>query len=110
MAQNKDFAVNFVDALFKTLAMAIGELEGWDKVPALDVDKFETSEQKWTLYLGRMCLMAFVFLFTVVLLNLLNAIAIGDVQVCNNKHINQCNKSFFKPTLFHLRNFERMQQ
>jgi len=76
----KEFMVNFMDALFKTLVMAIGELEGWDKVPALDVDKFETSEQKWTLYLGRMCLMAFVFLFTVVLLNLLNAIAIGDVQ------------------------------
>ena len=112
MAQNKDFAVNFVDALFKTLAMAIGELEGWDKVPELDNENWTewTSGQKWTLYLGRMCLMAFVFLFVVVLLNLLNAIAIGDVQVCNNKHINQCNKSFFKPTLFHLRNFERMQQ
>jgi len=76
----KEFMVNFMDALFKTLVMAIGELEGWDKIPALDVDRFETSEQKWTLYLGRMCLMAFVFLFTVVLLNLLNAIAIGDVQ------------------------------
>ena len=78
----KGWAANFMDALFRVLVMAVGELDGWDEVPKLD--KFETSGEKWTLYLGRMCLMAFVFLFMVVLLNLLNAIAIGDVQVPDN--------------------------
>ena len=38
-------------------------------------------EEEWEIHLAHIIFMAFVFLFTLVVVNLLNAIAIGDVQV-----------------------------
>ena len=35
---------------------------------------------EWEVYFGRLIFLAFAFLFVVVVMNLLNAIAIGDIQ------------------------------
>ena len=44
-----------------------------------------TLEERWQIHLARFIFMAFVFLFPLVVLNLLNAVAIGDVQVSSRK-------------------------
>ena len=47
----------------------------WDNVP---------DSVKVQIVLGQLVFIAFVFLFVIVILNLLNAVAIGDIQVTNN--------------------------
>ena len=46
------------------------------------VSKEELSRgQEWEIHLARIIFLGFVFIFTLVAINLLNAIAFGDVQV-----------------------------
>ena len=46
-----------------------------------DIDHTITSHQKAEIMLGQLVFVAFVFLFPIVVMNLLNAFAIGDIQV-----------------------------
>ena len=108
------YARNLIDALVKTFVMFIGEIDelsfadlsnytirnpkqnivylndtnvtynvafgsdvevDWDIVP---------DSIKVQIVLGQLVFIAFVFLFVIVILNLLNAVAIGDIQVTNN--------------------------
>ena len=58
--------------------------EEWDR-PATDIEVLYNSDstyhQKAEILLGQLIFVAFVFLFSVVVMNLLNAFAIGDIQV-----------------------------
>ena len=73
--------------------MALGEMEFSDLRYANGTEQvtFPVNEKgerirdlEAEIYLGRMIFMAFAFLFGVVVMNLLNAIAIGDIQVYKN--------------------------
>ena len=112
-SKDSPYARNLIDALVKTFVMFIGEIDElsfadlsnytirnpkpnivylsdtnvtynvtfgsdvevvWDKVPY---------SIKVQIVLGQLVFIAFVFLFVIVILNLLNAVAIGDIQVTN---------------------------
>ena len=78
------FAGSFMEAIFRTLMMATGELEYTSQFygDQTKVEDFPSEEAKqWEIYCGRIIFIGFVFLFVIVLLNLLNAIAIEDVSV-----------------------------
>lgn len=86
------FAETFLDGVFRTIVMSIGEIEFLDLRYAnatknqtfpIDSDGGKIKGLELEIYLGRLILLAFVFLFVVVVMNLLNAIAIGDIQVKN---------------------------
>ena len=82
------FAKNFLGAWLRTMTMVLGEfqyinlrygnMEGEDR-------ETETPEQKWQIHLARLIFMGFVFVFPLVVINLLNAVAIGDVQVSSGE-------------------------
>ena len=84
----KTFAKNFFGAWLRTMTMVLGEfqyinlrygnMEGEDR-------ETETPEQKWQIHLARLIFMGFVFVFPLVVINLLNAVAIGDVQVSSGE-------------------------
>ena len=113
-SKDSPYARNLIDALVKTFVMFIGEIDelsfadlsnytirnpkqnivylndtnvtynvafgsdvevDWDNVP---------DSVKVQIVLGQLVFIAFVFLFVIVILNLLNAVAIGDIQVTNN--------------------------
>ena len=72
--------------------MSIGEMEYTDLRYAegnktinfkLDGKGEPIKSLEWEVYLGRLIFLAFAFLFVVVVMNLLNAIAIGDIQENN---------------------------
>ena len=66
------------------MVMATGELEFLDFSYGnqTSIEDFPGERAlQMEIYFGRMIFVAFVFLFAIVVLNLLNAIAIGDVQV-----------------------------
>ena len=44
-----------------------------------------TLEERWQIHLARLIFMGFVFVFPLVVINLLNAVAIGDVQVSSGE-------------------------
>ena len=71
--------------------MSIGEMEYTDlryaegnKTINFKLDGKEPIKSlEWEVYFGRLIFLAFAFLFVVVVMNLLNAIAIGDIQENN---------------------------
>ena len=70
------FAKHFFGSIIKTFVMFVGEMEYGD------IHFSQTDEQsKLELALGQFVFLVFVFMFVVVFMNLLNAIAIGDIQV-----------------------------
>ena len=71
------FSDTYFEGLIKTIAMFVGELNFTDlKFDPQKEDK--TGLQK---AFGQVIFAAFVFIFVVVVMNLLNAVAIGDIQV-----------------------------
>ena len=89
------FAKYFFGTIMKTFTLFIGELNYDDVVHTFGVDldnaKNETGSfwskdssrlaLKTQLALGQLIFIVFVFLFVIVVLNLLNGIAISDIQV-----------------------------
>ena len=71
--KGEPFSNGWLDALVKTFVMFIGELEFGDLT--YGGDDFPTRA------IGKLLALAFAFLFAVVVMNLLNAVAIGDIQV-----------------------------
>ena len=100
------FAEVLVGALLKTFSIFIGEVNYDDFVKTMDVNLTTAAKNvswnainsreslKTKLALGQLILTAFVFLFAVVLMNLLNAIAIGDIQV--NVKLFLCQSQFYQ--------------
>ena len=78
MAQKGEpFSNGWLDALVKTFVMFIGELE-FEDLTDPDPDGGDTFAAH---AIGKLLALAFAFLFAVVVMNLLNAVAIGDIQV-----------------------------
>ena len=74
------FAKNLISAFVKTVIMGVGEINA--DLDFTDKDEYESNfNVKFEQFLGKIILLAFVFLFAIVLMNLLNAVAIGDIQV-----------------------------
>ena len=67
------FAKHFFGSIIKTFVMFVGEME-YGNIHFSEKSKLE-------LALGQFVFLVFVFMFVVVFMNLLNAIAIGDIQV-----------------------------
>ena len=77
------FAKHFFGSIIKTFVMFVGEMEYGD------IHFSQTDEQsKLELALGQFVFLVFVFMFVVVFMNLLNAIAIGDIQVTQIDYMN----------------------
>ena len=84
-SKKEPFAQNFLGAWIRTMTMALGEM-AYIALRYGNMDQNSTYEEldleeEWEIHLAHIIFMAFVFLFTLVVVNLLNAIAIGDVQV-----------------------------
>ena len=76
----QQFAKNLISAFVKTVIMGVGEINA--DLDFTDKDEYESNfNVKFEQFLGKIILLAFVFLFAIVLTNLLNAVAIGDIQV-----------------------------
>ena len=76
----QQFAMNLISAFVKTVIMGVGEIDA--DLDLTDKDEYEGNfNVKFEQFLGKIILLAFVFLFAIVLTNLLNAVAIGDIQV-----------------------------
>ena len=76
----QQFAKNLISAFVKTVIMGVGEINA--DLDFTDKDEYESNfNVKFEQFLGKIILLAFVFLFAIVLMNLLNAVAIGDIQV-----------------------------
>ena len=68
----------------KAIFWFIGEVEDKEWINnEEDGDEKINAALKTEDVLGKFILLMFIFLFVIVLMNLLNAIAIGDIQVCN---------------------------
>ena len=78
------FARNLYGAFVKAIFWFIGEVEDkkWINNEEDGDEKINTA-LKTEDVLGKFILLVFIFLFVIVLMNLLNAIAIGDIQVCS---------------------------
>ena len=62
----------------------IGEVENEEWINnEKDGDEKISTALKTEDVLAKFIVLVFIFLFVIVLMNLLNAIAIGDIQVCN---------------------------
>ena len=87
-SKHKAFAQNYSGGLVRTFMMSLGELGYTDlrfgnmkeQVKAGELEKLTTGEE-WEIHLARIIFLGFAFIFTLVAINLLNAIAFGDVQV-----------------------------
>ena len=67
----------------KAIFWFIGEVENEEWISKKDDgDEKISTALKTEDVLGKFILLVFIFLFVIVLMNLLNAIAIGDIQVC----------------------------
>ena len=76
----QQFAMNLISAFVKTVIMGAGEINA--DLDFTDKDEYESNfNVKFEQFLGKIILLTFVFLFAIVLMNLLNAVAIGDIQV-----------------------------
>ena len=79
---NTEFSENFFGALVRTFVMFTGELEYNDfewKEKTREEGGFK--RLMTGIYFGKSILFGFAFLFVVVVMNLLNAVAIGDIEV-----------------------------
>ena len=72
--KGEPFSKGWLDALVKTFDMFIGELNFGDLT-------YGGKKYGAARYIGKLLALAFAFLFGVVVMNLLNAVAIGDIQV-----------------------------
>ena len=90
-----------MDGLFRTIVMSFGEMEFLDlryanatgdvvypRYNNSNPDQNGTAirELEIEIYFGRMIFIAFAFLFVIVVMNLLNAIAIQDIKVRVTSH------------------------
>ena len=80
------FAKHFFGSIIKTFVMFVGEMEYGDI--HFSSPELETFSAKLELALGQSVFLIFVFMFVVVFMNLLNAIAIGDIQVTQIHYTN----------------------
>ena len=78
------FAKHFFGSIIKTFVMFVGEME-YGNIHFSEESKIE-------LALGQFVFLVFVFMFVVVFMNLLNAIAIGDIQVTQIDYMNEVKK------------------
>ena len=88
---DKEFSGDFFGALVRTFVMFTGEVEHNDfewKLKTREDYHHPTNEPKEGfkrllagIFFGKSILFAFAFLFVVVVMNLLNADAIGDIEV-----------------------------
>ena len=90
-----EFSENFFGALVRTFVMFTGELEYTDfewEEKTREEGGFKRS--KAGIIFGKSILFAFAFFFVVVVMNLLNAIAIGDIEVMIDSHcyVGYCKK------------------
>ena len=85
ISSNKNpFARNLYGAFVKAIFWFIGEVEDKEWINnEEDGDEKINTALKTEDVLGKFILLMFIFLFVIVLMNLLNAIAIGDIQVCS---------------------------
>ena len=76
------FEKNLISAFVRASLWSVGEI---DERNFSDLSRKEQQDddlhQKFELILGKLIILAFLFLFVIVLMNLLNAVALGDVQV-----------------------------
>ena len=83
------FAKNFFGAWLRTMTMVLGEFQyinlQYGDMEGENGEIKLTPEQKWQIHLARLIFMGFVFVFPLVVINLLNAVAIGDVQVSSGE-------------------------
>ena len=78
------FARNLYGAFVKAIFWFIGEVENEEWISKKDDgDEKISTALKTEDVLAKFIVLVFIFLFVIVLMNLLNAIAIGDIQVCN---------------------------
>ena len=80
------FAKHFFGSIIKTFVMFVGEMEYGDI--HFSSPELNTGLAKLELALGQFVFLVFVFMFVVVFMNLLNAIAIGDIQVTQIDYMN----------------------
>ena len=105
-----EFSENFFGALVRTFVMFTGELEytdfEWKKKTR---EEGGLKRSLAGIFFGKSILFAFAFFFVVVVMNLLNAIAIGDIEVIDSHFVKYCkiNKNSPKPK-FNYRNSEKM--
>ena len=76
------FEKNLISAFVRTSLWSVGEI---DERNFRDLSRKELHDddlhEKFELILGKLIVLAFLFLFVIVLMNLFNAVALGDVQV-----------------------------
>ena len=76
------FEKNLISAFVRASLWSVGEI---DERNFSDLSRKEQQDddlhQKFELILGKLIVLAFLFFFVIVLMNLFNAVALGDVQV-----------------------------
>ena len=72
----EEFEINLWRALVKVFVWSIGEVEP-EKLERMGEEGWEDVYDAF----GKLIFLVFLFLFVIVLMNLLNAVAIGDIQV-----------------------------
>ena len=76
-----EFAPNVFGAFVRTMVWFVGEVENEDMwVSDKDGNVIHTKIEDW---MAKFILLVFIFLFVVVVMNLMNAVAIVDIQVNN---------------------------
>ena len=77
------FAKNLFGSFVRTFVWSVGEVENFDFAPeAQKNDNMDiTYHTKAEDGLSKFILLIFIFLFVIVMMNVLNAFAIGDIQV-----------------------------
>ena len=86
------FAKNLFGSFVRTFVWSVGEVENFDFAPESQ-KKDNMSSIMDTSYhtkaedgLSKFILLIFIFLFVIVMMNVLNAFAIGDIQVLKCSH------------------------
>ena len=76
-----EFAPNLFGAFVRTMVWFVGEVENEDMwVSDKDGNVIHTKIEDW---MAKFILLVFIFLFVIVVMNLMNAVAIVDIQVNN---------------------------
>ena len=76
-----EFAPNLFGAFVRTMVWFVGEVENEDMwISDKDGNIIHTKIEDW---MAKFILLVFIFLFVVVVMNLMNAVAIVDIQVNN---------------------------
>ena len=93
-SEHEKFSKTYLDGIFRTIVMSFGEMEFLELFYANQTkndnyfprDKNENNilGLEVEIYLARLIFIVFAFLFVIVVMNLLNAIAIGDIQVLHH--------------------------